>query len=284
MENGLERIKHGISMLKPAEKRVSEYILNNPKEILHMPIAELSAKTDTSEATIIRMCRSLHFKGYRDLKLSVAASIPLDKQDEPEHKYQDLSVGASLVETIQSIAYNNIFSIKNTLAVLNEKDVIKAIQVLDQARRIAIIGMGASAIVGMDFEQKLKRINKQCEVLIDSHSQLIAATNLTHQDVILAISYSGETKEIIQTVNIAKEKNAKIISLTEYKQNTLQKLSDINLYVSSTEKLIRSAATASRISQLTIIDILFTGLASLHFDESVHYLDQTRAVISKYTK
>nr|WP_106779581.1 MurR/RpiR family transcriptional regulator [Lysinibacillus timonensis] len=284
MNNGLDRIRHGISMLKPAEKRVSEYILKNPEEILQMPIAHLSEKTNTSEATIIRMCRSLKFKGYRDLKLSVAASIPHEKHDEQVPKYQDLSVEASLIETIQSIVYNNIYSIKNTLAVMNEKDLKKTIQELDQARKIVIIGMGASAIVGMDFDQKLKRINKHCEVLVDSHSQLISATNLNHQDVVFAISYSGETKEIIQTVQIAKENNAKIISLTEYKHNTLQKLSTINLYVSSTEKLIRSAATASRISQLTIIDILFTGLASLHFEESVQYLDQTRAVIAKFTK
>lgn len=282
MENGLERIRQGLSLLKPSESKVSEYILNNPKEILHMPISELSKQTNTSEATIIRMCRSLHFKGYSDLKLSIAAA--LQQKSTIEHKYQDISADSSLSETISQIASNNIYSIKNTLSVNDEKDIEEAIRDLNEARRIAIIGIGASAIVALDFEQKLKRINKWCEALVDSHSQLVSVTNLNEEDVLFAISYSGETKEIVNTVNVAKENNIKVISLTEYSNNTLQKLSHLNLFVSSTENFIRSAATASRISQLTVIDILFTGLASIYFDESVKYLDRTRAVISKYSK
>lgn len=282
MKNGLERIRQGLSILKPSEKRVSEYILNNPKEILHMPIAQLSIKTNTSEATIIRMCRSLHFKGYSDLKLSIAAT--LSQKHIIEHKYQDISADTSLTETIQQIASNNIYSIKNTLTVNEEEVIESSIKMLNQGRRIAIIGVGASGIVALDFEQKLKRINKWCEALTDSHSQLVAVTNLNEDDILFAISYSGETKEILNTVQIAKENNIPVISLTEFSNNSLQKLSTINLFVSSTEKLIRSAATASRISQLTMIDILFTGLASIHFNESVTYLDKTRKVISRFSK
>ncbi|KIY23863.1 MULTISPECIES: MurR/RpiR family transcriptional regulator [Mesobacillus] len=282
MENGLERIRQGISILKPSERKVSEYILDNPKEILQMPIAVLSKKTNTSEATIIRMCRSLHFKGYSELKLNIAAALP--QKNPIEHKYQDISPDSSLSETISQIASNNIYSIKNTLSVNDEEVMKKVIQGLHTARRIAIIGVGASGIVALDFEQKLKRINKWCEALIDSHSQLVSVINLNDEDVLFAISYSGETKEIINAVNIAKKNNIKVISLTEYSNNTLQKLADHNLFVSSTENFIRSAATASRISQLTIIDILFTGLASLYFDEAVKYLDKTREVISKFSK
>lgn len=282
MVNALERIRQGISILKPSEIRVSEYILSNPDEILNMSIAELSKKTNSSEASIIRMCKALNFNGFKDLKLNVAASIHQDLQI--EHKYQDISEVSSLLKTIHNIANNNIYSIKNTLAVVNETDLKEAILALDNARKITIIGVGASAIVAMDFEQKLKRINKWCEALTDSHSQLVSATNSNQQDVVFAISYSGETKEILNAVNIAKGNNTKIISLTEFKNNSLTKLSTVNLFVSSTETLIRSAATASRISQLTIIDILFTGLASLHFDESVQYLDKTREVIAKYSK
>lgn len=283
MDNGLERLRYGMEMLKPSEKRVAEFIINHPETILHMPIAELSKQANTSEATIIRMCKSLQYKGFRDLKLSVAAAIPKDDHT-MEDKYQDLSAEASLSETIQKIASNNIYSIKNTLAVLDESILSEAIQELNRARKIAIIGLGASSIVAMDFEQKLKRINKHCETLIDSHSQLVAVSNMNEEDVVFAISYSGETKEINNLVRFAKENNIKIISLSAYKTNTLQKLSDINLYVSSTETLIRSSATASRISQLTIIDILFTGLASINFDESVKYLDKTRRIVSQYSK
>lgn len=282
MDNGLERIRQGLSILKPSEKKVSDYILNNPKDVLHMPIAQLSEATNTSEATIIRMCRALQFKGYRDLKLSIAAAIPQNKPI--DHKYQEISAETSLSETIQQIVSNNIYSINNIFSVNDEADLRNAIQALNHARKIVIIGVGASAIVALDFEQKLKRINKWCEALIDSHSQLVSVTNLTKEDVLFAISYSGETKEILNSVSIAKENNTKIISLTGYSNNTLQKHSTINLFVTSTENSIRSAATTSRISQLTLIDILYTAIASIHFDESVNYLEKTREVITKFSR
>ncbi|RTQ95762.1 MurR/RpiR family transcriptional regulator [Lysinibacillus telephonicus] len=282
MDNGLERIRQGIPILKPSEKKVSDYILNNPKDVLHMPIAQLSKATNTSEATIIRMCKALQFKGYRDLKLSIAAAIPQNKPI--EHNYQEISAETSLSETIQQIVSNNIYSIKNITAVNDEEDLKKVIHALNTARKIIIIGVGASAIVALDFEQKLKRINKWCEALTDSHSQLVSVTNLNKEDVLFAISYSGETKEILNSVSIAKENNTKIISLTSYSNNTLQKTSTFTLFVTSTENTIRSAATASRISQLTLIDILYTGIASIHFDESVNYLEKTREVITRFSK
>lgn len=282
MDNGLERIRQGISILKPSEKKVSDYILNNPKDVLHMPIAQLSEATNTSEATIIRMCKALQFKGYRDLKLSIAAAIPQNKPI--EHNYKEISAETSLSETIQHIVSNNIYSINNIIAVNEEEDLKKVIHALNTARKIVIIGVGASAIVALDFEQKLKRINKWCEALTDSHSQLVSVTNLNKEDVLFAISYSGETKEILNSVSIAKENNTKIISLTSYSNNTLQKTSTFTLFVTSTENTIRSAATASRISQLTLIDILYTGIASIHFDESVNYLEKTREVITRFSK
>lgn len=282
MDNGLERIKQGISKLKPSERKVSDFILKHPKEVLHMPIAHLSEATSTSEATIIRMCKALQFKGYRDLKLCIAAAIP--QKNPIDHKYQEISADTSISETIQQIVSNNIFSIRNIITVNDEEYLKKAIQELNNARKIVIIGIGASAIVAFDFEQKLKRINKLCEALTDSHSQLVSVTNLTNEDVLFAISYSGETKEILNSVSVAKENTTKIISLTGYSNNTLQKNSTINLFVTSTENSIRSAATTSRISQLTLIDILYTALASIHFDESVNYLEKTREVITKFSR
>ncbi|MFZ3577652.1 MurR/RpiR family transcriptional regulator [Virgibacillus sp. DJP39] len=277
MFNGMERVRQGSSTLRPSEKKVAQYIIENPKEILSMPIARLASITSVSEATIIRMCRSLQIKGFRELKLSISASINEDIV--ANDRYEDISAGASLAEIIKFVSNNNCRSIKSTLPLIDENEFSNAIKLLDSARKIIVIGVGASAIVALDFEQKCRRINKWCEALTDSHTQLTSAVHLDSKDVVVAISYSGKTKEIIDTVNIAKQKQASIISLTGYGFNTVQKLSNINLYASPLENSIRSAATASRIAQLNIIDILFTGLASLNFEQSVDFLDKTRDVI-----
>ena len=172
-----------------------------------------------------------------------------------------------------------MYSINSTLAILNPESIEKAITLLDRARRIIVIGVGASGIVACDFEQKLKRINKWCEAVTDSHFMLTAAVHLQENDVVLAVSYSGETKEIINALKIACANGAAVISLTGYSANTVQKMADINLFVSVSEQSIRSGATASRIAQLNVIDILFTGLASLNYEQSVDYLEKTRKVI-----
>ncbi|URM34767.1 MULTISPECIES: MurR/RpiR family transcriptional regulator [Bacillaceae] len=277
MQKGLDRIRQGIGILNPSEKKVAEFILKNPQKILDMPIATLSKKTNTSEATIIRMCRSLHFKGFRELKISISAYI--SQEDQKGNKYQDISEGASLTEIIKSISNNNMYSINSTLAILNPKSIEEAITILDRAKRIIVIGVGASGIVACDFEQKLKRINKWCEAVTDSHYMLTTSVHLQEDDVVLAVSYSGETKEIIDALKIACANGAAVISLTGYSTNTVQKMADINLFVSISEQSIRSGATASRIAQLNVIDILFTGLASLNYEQSVDYLEKTRKVI-----
>ncbi|MBP1948049.1 DNA-binding MurR/RpiR family transcriptional regulator [Virgibacillus litoralis] len=273
----MERIRQGLSTLRPSEQKVANYIINNSKAILDMPIAQLAKNTNTSEATIIRMCRSLHIKGFRELKLSISASANQDGIT--TDRYEDIAADANLSQIIKFISHNNYRSIESTLALIDEDSMEKAIDKLDYARKIVVIGVGASAIVAFDFEQKCKRINKWCEALTDSHTQLTSAVHLNDRDVVLAISYSGETKEIIDTVKIAKKNNANIISLTGYSSNTVQNLANVNLYASPLEKSIRSGATASRIAQLNIVDILFTGLASLNFEQSVDFLDKTREVI-----
>ena len=109
--------------------------------------------------------------------------------------------------------------------------------------------------------------------------QLTSAVTVSKKDVVVGVSYSGETKEVLNAVKIAKENGAKIIGISKYGQTTLSKFTDIMLSVSSTENEIRSGATASRITQLNVIDILYIGVAMRSYDESVKLLDKTRQTI-----
>lgn len=282
MINAMERIRQGIDTLSPSERRVAKYIIDNVKSILNMPISELAKNTDTSEATIIRMCRSLQFKGIRDLKLSLSASM--NQEVIGIDRYTDIPINANMTQIIQHVSYNNFQSIKGTMALIDEVNMKKSVELLNNANTISVIGVGASALVALDFEQKCKRINKKCEALTDSHAQLTSAVHLTSKDMILAISYSGETKEIIDTVKIAKKNDVDIISLTSYGDNTVKRLSTISLSVTPIEKVIRSGATSSRIAQLNIVDILFTGLISVNLETSVEKLDKTAEVIKSRFK
>jgi DNA-binding MurR/RpiR family transcriptional regulator len=277
LNRGSTRIQQGVTSLKPAEQRVARYILDHQVEVLNMSIARLAEESKVSEATIIRMCRALHFKGYQDLKLRISASLNSGKNETME--YQDISANGSTQEIIDAVSSNNLQSIQDTLSVLDKDEVEKAIAVLDKARKIDVYGAGASAIIAHDFEQKFQRINRWCQAFSDNHSQLTSASHLTGQDVVLVISYSGETKEIIESIQVAKQNKATIISLTKYGHSTVTSLADIHLYASSLEQSMRSGAMASRIAQLNVIDIIFTGVASKRYDETVYYLEKTRNAV-----
>ncbi|MGN7478420.1 MurR/RpiR family transcriptional regulator [Solibacillus silvestris] len=281
MENSIERLRSGIELLKPAERNVALYILNHLDDVIHMSIAVLAERAKTSEATIIRMCRALNFSGFKDLKLSIAKASTIKVQQ--NHNFE-LEKDSTILQMIQTIEKHNIDAIQRTLMINDERELEKIIHQINNARKIIFIGIGASAIVAQDFEHKLKRINKNCETIFDSHGQLIAATHATNEDVIFAISYSGETKEIINALTVAKGNGATIITMTQNKRNTLQSFADYALYIVSYEADIRSSATASRIAQLTLIDILYTGIATLNYENSIIALNRTLDAIKSFSR
>lgn len=281
LENSIERIRSGMELLKPAERNVALYILSHLEDVIRMPIAVLAEKAKTSEATIVRMCRALNFSGFKDLKLSIATAPTLEIQN--NHNFE-LEKDSTILQMIQTIEMHNIDAIQRTLMINGERELEKIIHQINNARKIIFIGIGASAIVAQDFEHKLKRINKNCETIFDSHGQLIAAAHATSEDVVFAISYSGETKEVINALTVAKENQATIITMTQNKRHTIQSFADSALYVVSNEADIRSSATASRIAQLTLIDILYTGIATLNYDKSIVALNRTLEVIKGFSR
>jgi DNA-binding MurR/RpiR family transcriptional regulator len=160
----------------------------------------------------------------------------------------------------------------------------KAVRVLQQARQIDIYGVATSGIVAQDLYQKLVRIGKRTNMFTDSHMQITSAATLAEGDAVLAISYSGETPEIIDALRCAKERGATVISLTKYGPNKLASLSHIQLFTSTLEAGIRRGDMASRIAQLYVVDILFTGLLSTSFDEYVPKLEESFQLVAQYRK
>ncbi len=270
------KIKEALNDMKPSEKKIANFILNNTDEAVGLFIGDLAERCGTSKASVIRLCRTLHYEGYRDFAIALAADVASKKPDDAV--YTDIRAGDNLEIIIKNVCHNNKKSIEDTLHVLNYKEVERAINAIHKAKRIDFYGVGASGLIALDAQQKFIRISKYAWAYTDSHLQATAAANLSKNDVVVVISYSGETNDIIDTVKIAKESGATIISITKYGINTLGEMSDIRLFLSSPEMTMRSGAMGSRIAQLTIIDIIFTGVASLEYPNIKKYLDRTKEV------
>lgn len=148
-----------------------------------------------------------------------------------------------------------------------------------KSRKICIYGIGASAIIAQDFKQKLTRIDYWCDIGCSFDEQVTLSANLSPKDVVIAISNTGQTKDIVYSTQLAKKKGAKIISITKYGDNPVSNLADVKLFVSSSEKTIRSGAMSSRIAMLSIIDILYICIASDDYVHNRQKLENTRKAI-----
>lgn len=283
MAGTILKIKESINNLNPTEKRIASYILDNIEEVPHLSIKLLADRSGTSEAAIVRFCKTIEFNGYKDFKISLLSEISAN-QKEDDNKYTDIKPGDKLESIIENVCLNNKKSIEDTLQILDYNEVKRAIDKIHKAKRIDFYGVGASGIIAQDGQQKFMRINKFSMAYMDGHLQVTAAANLAKSDVAVLISYSGETKDIIETMDVAKQTGAAIIAITKYGKSRLSEGADIKLFLSATETSMRSGAMSSRIAQLNMIDILFSGVASLEYKDIKKYLDKTHKVtaLKKY--
>ena len=276
MNSGLLILREMRDELPNSERKIAEYILRNPNETLLMTASNLGEKSGTSSAAVIRLCKSLKLKGFQDLKIRVAG----DLQREYSVDERDIKKDESIESILNKVTKVSKHTIQETADLLDAEQLRQAVELILQSKNIHLFGVGASGIATVDAQQKFLRINRNAIVFPDLHTAATTIANGTKNDLLIAISFSGETREVIKLLDIAKKVGMKTISLTKYGHSTVAKLAEINLFTSATKEAnFRSGATSSRLAQLHVIDILFMCVASKTFDETVEYLDSTHQVI-----
>jgi len=278
-DNILLKLRDMKESLTPVERMVAEYILDNMEEIPHLSIKNLAQLSKTSDASVLRFCKTMGYSGYRSFIVSISASLGSmdEQQDDP---YTDIQPGDDLSIIINNISRNNCKSIEDTLSVINRNEIARAVEALRECNRIVFFGIGASGLVALDADQKFSRINKMCRTCTDGHSQLEAAILLEKGDVAIFISNSGETLEILESLEIAKKSGALTVAITKYNKSQLADKANIVLSISTPEITIRSGAMGSRIAMLTVIDILFAGVASSDYQNVKRYLSRTHKILA----
>lgn len=274
MYGSLIRIREIIDNLNPSEKKIAEYILKSPKEIPDLSIKDLADKSGSSQSAVVRLCKILGYKGYKEFRITIAKDTA--KVNKDENMYNDINPEDDIDTIIKNISYNNKKSIDNTVEVLSKKSLEEAVRAISKADKIDFYGVGASYIIALDAFQKFTRINKNVRATSDTHLQMEFASNLKKGDVAVAISYSGETKDTFESIEVAKNAGATTISITKFGNTSISSLCDINLFVLSPEVTFRSGAMSSRIAQLNVVDILFTSVAGSMFVDVKKFLENTR--------
>lgn len=277
--NLLQYIKQNYSKLTDREKLIADYLLVKNSEIIDMSAKEIAEETNTSAPTVVRFAKKLGFSSLNEMKIKLSISSK-EKNSSREFEYLDKDLSTkSIVNGVKSSIHSII---DETVDLIDEEQLDKAINLLTNAKTIYIYSVGVSGLVGLDFYYKLSRINKRCVAHTDTHLQLTSSVLMEKEDVAVVISYSGETKETLLCAKNAKEKNVPVIAITKASiDNKLDYFSDISLHVPYVEKSLREGAMSSRISQLAIIDMLFLGMARNNIKDMEEKLVITRNAVKE---
>ena len=274
------RIKNELKNLSKTEIKVANYILNNLDEVKLLTSSQLAKNIGVGQSTIIKFIKKIDINGFTEFKIRLGEELAKISST-PSYLYGDITLNDSMKDISKKLSYNSINAINSTLDNLDFEQLNKAINLLHKARKIVILGVGASSLVGKDFFYKLSKIGKMAFHDFDPHVQLTHTTTLNKNDLVVAISHGGESKEVLLGVEKAREHGAKTISITNIGNNPVSKNSDINLYSIAYEDLFRSSAISSRMAQLSLIDILFIGIVQKEYVHSTISIKESRELIKK---
>ena len=263
----IESICHTKFRESKGDKILIEYINRNAQECVYMSISELANAVSLGEATITRFTRKIGFSRYQDFKLALAKQ--LTKNSRKSFINTVVSIDEPVEETAQKLFLSNSNIIEETLKKLNYIDVTRAREMILNAKKIYFFGIGNSGIVAQDGNYKFMRIGINSITISDSHTMLMLSSIMERGDVIFAISHTGETREILKAIELAKSRKAKVISLTESRENKLKELSDINLSYVSMETIFETGSIMSKFIQMFILELIYAEIIKENYDETM---------------
>lgn len=251
-----ERIVDAAINMRKSERKVADYVLNNLQEVINMRIVDLAAQANVSEPTVVRFCRALGVDGFQDFKLSLAqqlssrrslGSIAVTDTDsvlDVSHKVFD-----STIDTLLKVREN-----------LNSAVINQAISALCSANRVEFYGHGASAAIASDAQHRFFRLQLATAAYSDTHIQKMSALSLAKGDVVVAISQSGRTQSLLDTIELVKDMGGIVIGMAP-SHTPIANAATIPICIDVDEEFELYTPLSSRIAHLAVIDVLAVGVA-----------------------
>lgn len=267
----LSRIKALQPELRPSEQKVAEQVLSQPQAVLNATIAALARQAGVSEPTVIRFCRAIGCSGFQDFKLrlagSVASGIP--------YVYSGVDAGDAPETLAARVFDRTIATLARARNHLNTEALGEAIELLADATRIEFYGHGASGIVAADAQHKFFRMGIPTVACSDPHTHAMSAAILSPGSVVVAISHTGRSRDLLRSVELALEAGASVIAITAC-GSPLAKCSTLALYADVAEDTDVVMPMSSRLAHLVIVDILAVGVAGHRGPQLARQLEKAK--------
>ncbi len=275
--NSFSRLRSVMQSQSGLEKKVTKYLIEQPEKVIKSTLAKISAECGVSDTTVLRVCREAGFEGFSELKISIARDLSSPIREIGD----DISENDNPITIFQKVFQANIHGLYDTLEIINKEQLEHAVDLLDKAKHILIIGVGPSGIIAGDLYSKLIRLKKSCSYQTDSYNQLIEAALLDEKDLLVSISLSGTSTDPIETLKIAKERKAKSLCITGNASSPLATKSDAVLSVIFRQPWIESMA--SRVAEFALLEALYLILSIRHLKDTFEYEKSINsALVSKH--
>ncbi|GEQ38661.1 MurR/RpiR family transcriptional regulator [Tetragenococcus koreensis] len=274
--NILFTIQHQLNKLPKAEKKLAEWILQQPEEVIRMSAKTLSQASNTSPATVVRLCYSLGLEGFTDLKLKLSANQPAIKED----LYTDIVPGEGISTIKQKLLLKMTDGLEKNCEKLETEPIERIVRLLETTETMFTYGIGASGIVADDFAQKFLRVGKKVIYSKDYHLLTTAIVTNEIPSWIFLVSNSGEKQEVVNLALLAKEQGIPVVGMTSKAHSSLATIADVLLHTADGgEAPLRSSATNSLLVQLYTVDVLLSAYATKHYDKILRQLEQTKTTV-----
>lgn len=259
------------------EKKIATFIIQHHQEVVNMTISELAKACGTSVATVTRFCRKCEVDGFHHLKISLAKEIVKDKQ-------QSTAVSNSisredLNQSLQNILANKIEEMQQTVSLINEQEFNQILDCIQKARMVQFVAVGNTIPVALDGTYKFSQIGIHAVTSTMWETQLAFALGLGKEDVLIAISNSGESRQVVKMVEAAKKNGVTTIGITNNPNSRVAENVDYHIQTATREKLFLNEFCFSRVSAMTVIEIMYLFL-TVGQKESYDYLSKSENLMA----
>ncbi len=247
----LTEIKASLEYMSATEKKIAQFILLEPKVFLGLNLIELCAKLGVSQGSVINFSKKFAKGGFPKLKISVATSISAS-----EDFFLEKNETGNIKSILKKTCENYASAVNNTLSLAHEHTLKEVADLVFKAKKVQIYGIYRSAIVATDLYFQLIQLGVPASFISDVLTCAISASMLDKNSLLIAVSYSGQTKDVIDAVKLAKSNGVKVVAITAHKNSVLASLSDLVIISSPSGNSSLNTQTEIRISQLAIVDTL----------------------------
>jgi len=247
MSSLLQSYNEALHLLTETEEKIVSFVKNNPEQSLELSIHDLATRLEISPSMIVKAAKKLGFTGYTQLKLAIASELNILVQREKS---------SVLIEDLK--AYEELISttIKEAYCRLSEGVIEEAARVLSLSQIVDIYAFGFDAVAGHDLYLKMLQSGKRVQLIQNGYEQMISAYSLESNSVVVAISSTGSSVDLIDALGFSKKTGASVVTITPA-GSKLSDYSSINLESYYSKLVFPEGGLVTRIVQLMIVDVLY---------------------------